>query len=157
MGQYAKAEPLYPGGASRSVESLLGPDHPELAGSLNNLAGVYRSMDQYAKAEPLYQRSLTILESQLGPDHPLVAVSLTQPGVLYLEQANSAQGGTALPAQPQDFRVPARAGSSPRGEIWPAKSGPWCMRQANAGRMRLRDRPSAGGSSAVTWPAPCPP
>ena len=37
MGQYAKAEPLY----QRSLkirESQLGPDHPDVAASLNNLA-----------------------------------------------------------------------------------------------------------------------
>ena len=41
QGQYAKAEPLY----QRSLaiwEKALGPDHPEVATSLNNLAVLYR-------------------------------------------------------------------------------------------------------------------
>ena len=59
MSQYAKAEPLY----ERSLkirESKLGPDHPDVADSLNNLANLYADTDQYAKAESLYQRSLKI-------------------------------------------------------------------------------------------------
>ena len=41
QGQYAKAEPLY----QRSLairEKALGPEHPDVATSLNNLAGLYR-------------------------------------------------------------------------------------------------------------------
>ena len=55
MAQYAKAEPLY----QRSLKISrvpLGPDHPDVAASLNNLAALYRRRwSQYAKAEPLYQ------------------------------------------------------------------------------------------------------
>ena len=52
MGRYVKAEPLY----QRSLkmrESKLGPDHSDVASSLNNLADLYEDMGQYAKAEPL--------------------------------------------------------------------------------------------------------
>ena len=41
-GRYADAEPLY----KRSLaigEKTLGPDHPDVAASLNNLADLYRS------------------------------------------------------------------------------------------------------------------
>jgi tetratricopeptide (TPR) repeat protein len=48
----------------------LGPDHPDTAQSLNNLAALYRAQGKYVQAEPLYQRALTICEQQLGPDHP---------------------------------------------------------------------------------------
>ena len=49
--------------AQRSVE------HPDVAQTLNNLAGLYHSQGQYAKAEPLYERALAIYEEALGPDH----------------------------------------------------------------------------------------
>ena len=42
QGQYAKAEPLY----QRSLairEKALGPEHPDVANSLNNLAELYRA------------------------------------------------------------------------------------------------------------------
>ena len=55
------------------AEKSLGPDHPDVATSLNNLAELYRTQGQYAQAEPLYKRSLAISEKSLGPDHPDVA------------------------------------------------------------------------------------
>ena len=66
---YAEAEPLH----QRSLairEKALGPDHPDVGTSLNNLAELYQAQGRYAEAEPLYQRSLAIREKALGPDHP---------------------------------------------------------------------------------------
>ncbi len=53
-----------------------GPDHPDLATDLNNLALLYEAQGRYAEVEPLYQRSLTIVEKALGPEHPNVATSI---------------------------------------------------------------------------------
>ncbi len=80
QGRYAEAEPLY----QRSlaiVEKALGPEHPHVATSLNNLARLYRDQGHYAEAEPLYQRSLEIREKALGPEHPDVARSLISLGL----------------------------------------------------------------------------
>lgn len=41
-------------------ESTLGPDHLDLAQSLNNLAALYNDRKQFNKAEPLYERALDI-------------------------------------------------------------------------------------------------
>ena len=41
-------------------EHVLGPDHPDLAQSLNNLAALYNDRKLYSKAEPLYERALKI-------------------------------------------------------------------------------------------------
>ncbi len=74
-GRYAEAEPLL----QRSLailEKALGPEHPHVATSLNNLAGLYRAQGKYAEAEPLLKRSLAISEKALGPEHPDVATSL---------------------------------------------------------------------------------
>ena len=52
-------------------EQALGPEHPDVAQSLNNLAELYRTQGRYAKAEPLYERSLAIMDEKaapLGPD-----------------------------------------------------------------------------------------
>lgn len=57
-------------------EKALGPDHPDLAATLNNLAGVLSEAGDYAAARPLYERALSIQERVLGPDHPDVAVTL---------------------------------------------------------------------------------
>ena len=56
MGDYAKAEPLYRR-ALAICEKALGPEHPDTAVSLNNLAELYNAMGDYAKAEPLFQRA----------------------------------------------------------------------------------------------------
>ena len=69
MGEYAKAEPLYQE-ALRIRQKVLGPEHPDTAGSLNNLASLYQHMGEYAKAEPLYQEALRIRQKVLGPEHP---------------------------------------------------------------------------------------
>ncbi len=42
------------------TEERFGCDHPDTALSLNNLAGLYRTMGRYEDAEPLYTRSLQI-------------------------------------------------------------------------------------------------
>ena len=57
-------------------EATLGPEHPDVAGSLNNLAELYRAQGRYAEAEPRYQRALAIVEKVLGPEHPNVATIL---------------------------------------------------------------------------------
>lgn len=50
-------------------EKALGPDHPDVATSLDNLAVLYCVQGQYALAQPLHKRALAIREKVLGPDH----------------------------------------------------------------------------------------
>jgi tetratricopeptide (TPR) repeat protein len=57
QGRYADAEPLYKR-ALAIREKTLGPDHPDVAQSLNNLALLYDQQGRYADAEPLYKRAL---------------------------------------------------------------------------------------------------
>ena len=65
------------------AEKAVGPNHPSVATSLNNLAALYRAQGQYAQAEPLHKRALAIWEKALGPDHPDVATSLENMAELY--------------------------------------------------------------------------
>ena len=69
-------------------EKQLGPEHPDTAASLNNLAKLYEHMGDYGKAEPLYQRSLKIMEKQLGPEHPDTAASLNNLATLYQDMGD---------------------------------------------------------------------
>src|SRR5436309_11103034 len=73
------------------AERTFGPDHPNVALSLNNLAALYITQSQYAQAEPLYKRSLAIKEKALGADHPDVAVSVYKLAELYNTQGQYAQ------------------------------------------------------------------
>ncbi len=68
-GRYSEAEPLYQQ-ALEMRKRLLGDEHPDVALSLNNLAGLYDSQGRYSEAEPLYQQSLQIFEQTLGTEHP---------------------------------------------------------------------------------------
>ena len=88
-GKYAEAIPV----AQQTVhiaESTFGPDHPNVASSLNDLALMYTEQGQYAEAEPLYKRALAMREKALGPEHTDVAKSLSGLGVLYLMQGRTA-------------------------------------------------------------------
>ena len=51
-------------------ERVLGPDHPETAHGLNDLARLLQDQGDLAAARPLFERALAIRERVLGPDHP---------------------------------------------------------------------------------------
>jgi tetratricopeptide (TPR) repeat protein len=57
-------------------EKSLGPNHPDVATRLNNLAQLLQDTNRLAEAEPLYRRALAIDEKNLGPNHPNVAIRL---------------------------------------------------------------------------------
>ncbi len=63
--------------------------HPDVAASLNNLAGLYQDQGRYNEAEPLYQQSLAIRKQQLGKNHPSVAQSLYNLAFLYYFQEDT--------------------------------------------------------------------
>lgn len=64
----------------------LGPDHPNVAFVLNDLALLRIAQGRYSEAEPLYLRALAIREKALGPEHPNVATSLNNLAELYGKQ-----------------------------------------------------------------------
>lgn len=57
-------------------EAALGPEHPDLATWLNNLATLVRDMGDPAAAEPLQRRAVSIGERVLGPTHPDLAAQM---------------------------------------------------------------------------------
>ena len=64
--------------ALKIAEGNVGPNHPDVATSLNNLAALYGTQGLYAVAEPLYKRALKISENALGPSHPHVATKVVE-------------------------------------------------------------------------------
>jgi tetratricopeptide (TPR) repeat protein len=75
--QYPEAEPILERALSIR-ERALGPEHPEVATSLNELARLYQNQGRYAEAESPLERALSIRERALGPEHPEVATSLNE-------------------------------------------------------------------------------
>ncbi|CAN0413880.1 unnamed protein product, partial [Laminaria digitata] len=81
QGKYEEAGPL----CERSLairEKALGPDHPDVANSLNTLAELLRKQGKYAEAEPLYARCQAIREKALGPEHPSLAATFNNRALL---------------------------------------------------------------------------
>ena len=54
-------------------EKELGPDHVDVAASLNNIAVLLKTSGQFEEAEEMYTRSIAIKEKALGPNHPQVS------------------------------------------------------------------------------------
>jgi len=90
MEDYKKAEQLH----RRSLairEKVLGTEHPDVAGSLDSLAGLYLIKEEYDKALPLIEKALLINEKVLGAEHPNVASSLDNLAEFYLSKESTAR------------------------------------------------------------------
>ena len=87
-------------GAARIQEAELGPLHPDLANTLNNLAIVAEKTGRLDDAETFYRRAVAIASASLPADHPMIAASREN-----LEDFCRAHG---LPIDPPAFMTPAR-------------------------------------------------
>ncbi|XP_040926269.1 nephrocystin-3 isoform X2 [Betta splendens] len=67
-------------------ETALDPDHPSVARSLHQLAGVYVQWKKYGNAEQLYKQALEISENAYGAEHASVARELESLAILYQKQ-----------------------------------------------------------------------
>jgi len=63
-------------------EKTYGPDHPNVASDLNNLALLLLDTNRSAEAEPLIRRAVEMREKSYGPNHPDVATPLNNLAVL---------------------------------------------------------------------------
>uniref|UniRef100_A0AAR2JF62 Nephrocystin-3 n=1 Tax=Pygocentrus nattereri TaxID=42514 RepID=A0AAR2JF62_PYGNA len=67
-------------------ETALDPDHPSVAQSLHQLAGVYIQWRKFGNAEQLYKQALEISENAYGAEHCSVARELDSLSLLYQKQ-----------------------------------------------------------------------
>ena len=72
-------------------QKALGPEHTDVANTLNTLAQLYVVLGQYGEAEVLFKRSLAIFEKAYGPESRNVGVALGNLAVLYQTQGRSAE------------------------------------------------------------------
>ncbi len=79
--KYVQAAPLLLR-ALEVREKLLGPQHPEVAIVLHNLARLDFLQHRYAEAESLYRRAVTIMEKGLGRNHPDLGYALASYALL---------------------------------------------------------------------------
>ena len=75
--KYEQAEKIY-NQALKTLENTLGPDHPDVAVVLYNLAGLYDAQEKRSKAESLSQRALGILERAHSGDAVAIATNLRE-------------------------------------------------------------------------------
>jgi Protein of unknown function (DUF2914)/Tetratricopeptide repeat len=151
---YAAAERLLREAAALQ-EHDLGPAHPDLANTLNNLGVVCERTKKPDEAERCYRRAYSIATSALPPDHPFVATSRQN-----LEDFCSARGRSIEP-----LAAPAARGPDPNGGSRKAPAGD--VRGARA--VPVAESPSRGllrvgvvtGSALViavvgwmAWPSP---
>jgi tetratricopeptide (TPR) repeat protein len=65
------------------AEKDFGPDHPEVAKSLNALASLHQGQGQFAQGELFSRRSIAIMEKELGPEHSHLAAILNNFATVY--------------------------------------------------------------------------
>jgi len=94
-GKFAEAIPIAED-SLKLAEKAFGPNHPQTALWLNNLAELYNSMGHYSEAEPLLQRALTIEEDAFGSDSPSAARILQNLGNLYRTKSDYAKAEPLL-------------------------------------------------------------
>ena len=94
-GEYARAEPH----ARRSVElreSVLGPEHPEVAADLAAWATILDDLQRFGEAEQAYKRAIAIFEKAFGDAHHEVGMTRAALGAMYAGQQRWADARTQL-------------------------------------------------------------
>lgn len=71
-------------------QRVLGPEHPDCAQSLNNLAALHTERREYETAEDMYEKALEIRKKALSPDHPSLAYTLKHLAMLYKRRVRRA-------------------------------------------------------------------
>lgn len=89
---------------------MLGPDHPQLAHAISNLAALAAGQGRHEDARRGYAQALELGQKGLGPDHPELAEDLTglAQALLSLGRAAEARVPAARALQIREVRpVPA--------------------------------------------------
>ena len=111
--------------AARIQEEELGPLHPDLANTLNNLAVVAEKTGRPGEAEGFYRRAVAIASASLPSDHPMVVESRQN-----LEDFCRARGvpvdapAITTPTRDSDFGLGVSTGEQPPGAAGAAASAP---------------------------------
>ena len=124
------------------TETALGPDHPDTAIRLGNLAVTYRDLGRPADALPLQERALTITETALGPDHPDTAIRLGNLAATYRDLGRPAD---ALPLQERALAITETA-LGPDHPDTAIRLGNLAATYRDLGRYRRRAAPAGAGA-----------
>ena len=157
-GRYADALPLFQRALTQR-ESELGPDHPDTALALTNLAQLYWAQGQYAQALPLLQRALAIREKALGPEHVDTGQSLHNlarthhalgqhaEAMAYYQRSLAIREKALGPEHPDTAASAQQYGGALLGP-GPVSRRPWRTARARARHPRESARPRASRHGA---------
>ncbi|KAI0213397.1 Nephrocystin-3 [Lamellibrachia satsuma] len=67
-------------------ETALDPDHPSVAQSLHQLAGLHAQQAKFSVAEALYKQAWEIYDGAFGPDHCMAAKEMDALAIVYQKQ-----------------------------------------------------------------------
>jgi tetratricopeptide (TPR) repeat protein len=90
QGKYAEAEVLYRE-SLQLREKVLGPEHLDTLGSINNLASSLYQQGKSAEAEVMHWQTLQLREKILGPEHPDTLTSINNLASSLYQQGKSAE------------------------------------------------------------------
>lgn len=90
LADYARAEPLYEQ-ALAEREKIYGPDHTEVAESLNFLGNIYLVKADYARAAQTFRRALAINEKNYRREDPRVTTMMSNLAYAYASLGESAK------------------------------------------------------------------
>jgi tetratricopeptide (TPR) repeat protein/predicted Ser/Thr protein kinase len=89
-GKFADARE-YHEDALAIFEQALGPEHPQIAVTLNNLGNAAGAEGKLAEARDYYERALAITKEVRGPEHPEVSVALGNLGIVAKNEGKFAE------------------------------------------------------------------
>jgi hypothetical protein len=112
-GNYRSAENLLREAAALQ-EQTLGPNHPDLANTLNNLGVVCEKTNNPIDAEHYFRRAHTIATATLAPDHPFVATSSKNLRDFCAARGRPTESPASPPAVAPWLEAPAPRAAPPR-------------------------------------------
>ncbi|MBK6905571.1 MAG: tetratricopeptide repeat protein [Rhodocyclaceae bacterium] len=118
-------------------EKQLGPNHYDVAVTLNDLAALYKAQIRFDAAEPLYQRALAVWEKRSAP---IIRGSPRALSVSRVCKANKA-----------GMRGPSRYSSAP----WRFGKGPWAASIRTSRRVSTVLRSCTASRVTTHWPSRC--
>jgi len=89
------------------AEKTFGPEHPNVAESLDNLATYLHTQGEDKEAEVLYQRALSIVEKNFGPESEYLAIFLNYLADFYNDIGRT-EKATGLQKRAQEIRLKNR-------------------------------------------------
>jgi hypothetical protein len=138
----------------RIQETELGPLHPDLVSTLNNLAVVAERTGQLGEAEAFYRRAAAIASASLPADHPMVAESHQNLEAFCREHSITI---TRAATDEASTPAPAREPSAVAGGGTPTPGPTTHGDVSTPVQPPSADRPAPPSAATATPPQPQPP